>query len=262
MGPRNRHAINCNLGHLDKHPATNAEESAGKYRPRAKEREHDNPLYGQNNSATRYYESGRLQSDQGNYYLRADGARHSFTANTDALDAAEEPKWVDYAYNTDNRIARHTALRALGWKGLHFSPAASDPTNLPSEDQAAANVLSNRLKDILKLSDNLESPDLAIDALDAISTLAERCRGISSHLIGTSTLNRILQGMRDLQNRLAPQVANDTPDQLGPLSKNESQRQLNDQVAKLDSTWKCLIETKFCSDKDRESEATIRSAAR
>jgi hypothetical protein len=185
-----------------------------------------------------------------------------FTANTDALDAAEEPKWVDYAYNTDNRIARHTALRALGWKGLHFSLAASDPTNLPSEDQAAADVLSSRLKDILKLSDNLESPDLAIDALDAISTLAERCRGISSHLIGTSTLNRILQGMRDLQNRLVLQVANDTPDQLGPLSKNESQRQLNDQLAKLDSTWKCLIETKFCSDKDRQSEATIRSAAR
>jgi len=185
-----------------------------------------------------------------------------FTANTDALDAAEETKWVDYAYNTDNRIARHTALRALGWKGLHFSPAESDPANLSSEGQAAADVLSSRLKDILKLSDNLESPDLAIDALDAISTLAERCRGISSHLIGTATLDRILQGMRDLQNRLILQVANDAPDQLGQLSKDESQRQLKDQLAKLDSTWKCLIATKFCSDKDRQSEATVRSAAR
>jgi hypothetical protein len=37
-----------------------------------------------------------------------------FTANVDALDASDETKWVEYAYNTDNRIAWHTALCALG----------------------------------------------------------------------------------------------------------------------------------------------------
>lgn len=188
-----------------------------------------------------------------------------FTGNVDALDATDEAKWVQYAYNTDNRIARHTALIALGWKALqpgHSSSADSLPTNSASQGPPTANLLAKRLEEIFKLSDNLESPDLAIDALDAISRLAERCQDISPQLRGKDTLALILHGMRDLQNRLILEVANDTPDQPGQLSKDVSQRQLNDQLAKLDSTWKCLIETKFCSDKDRQSEATIRSAAR
>jgi len=80
--------------------------------------------------------------------------------------------------------------------------------------------------------------------------------------LGTGTLDCILQGMRDLQNRLVLQVANDAPDQPEQLSKDESKRQLNDQLAKLDSTWECLIATEFCSDKDRQSEPTVSSAAR
>ena len=188
-----------------------------------------------------------------------------FTGNVDALDATDEVKWVQYAYNTDNRIARHTALIALGWKALqpgHFSSADSLRPNSASQGPATADLLANRLEEIFKLSDNLESPDLAIDALDAISRLAERCQDISPQLRGKDTLALILHGMRDLQNRLILEVANDTPDEPGQLSKDVSQRQLSDQLAKLDSTRKCLIETKFCSDKDLESEATIRSAAR
>lgn len=188
-----------------------------------------------------------------------------FTANTDALDASEETKWVEYAYNTDNRIARHTALRALGWKALqsgHFSPAGSLLPSSPLEGQAAADLLSNRLEEIVKLSDNLESPDLAVDALDAISRLAERCQGISSYLRGTGTVGLILRGMRDLQNRLNLQGGNGTPDQAKQQSKDDSQRQLYDQLTSLDSTWKCLISTGFCFDKDRQLIATVKSEAR
>ena len=188
-----------------------------------------------------------------------------FTANTDALDVSEETKWVAYAYNTDNRIARHTALRALGWKALqsaNFSPVSSLLPSLSSEGKAAAELLSNRLKEVLKLSDNLESPDLAVDALDAISRLAERCRGISSYLKGTVTLDLILQGMRDLQNRLSLQAGNETPHQLKQQSKDESKRQLYDQLTSLDSTWKCLIASGFCVDKDRGSEATVSTRSR
>jgi hypothetical protein len=184
-----------------------------------------------------------------------------FTSNLDALDASEETKWVEYAYNTDNRIARHTALRALAWKGLHFSPADADPSDSSAEDSAAAEVLSSRLKDILKLSDNLESPDLAIDALGAISTLAERCQNISASLKGKDTLDLILRGMRDLENRIRLLAESDTPDQPRQRSE-ESKRQSNDQLARLDSTWKCLIKGKFCDDKDRLSKASISSAAR
>src|SRR5258708_30403329 len=48
-----------------------------------------------------------------------------FTANVDALDASDETKWVQYAYNTDNRIARHTALVALGLKALQGRPLSA-----------------------------------------------------------------------------------------------------------------------------------------
>jgi hypothetical protein len=44
-----------------------------------------------------------------------------FTGNYDALNVNEETTWVNYAYNTDNRIARHTALHALGSKALQSS---------------------------------------------------------------------------------------------------------------------------------------------
>jgi hypothetical protein len=184
-----------------------------------------------------------------------------FTSNFDALDAGEETEWVEYAYNTDNRIARRTALRALGWKGLHFSPAGSDPSDMSAEGSAAADVLSNRLKDILKLSDNLESPDLAIDALDAISTLAETLPKYFRLPEREGHTGLILTGMRDPEDRIHLQAENDTADPR-QRSEDESKRQSNEQLAKLDSTWKCLINGKFCDDKDRPSKATISSAAR
>jgi hypothetical protein len=188
-----------------------------------------------------------------------------FTANTDALDASEETKWVDYAYYTDNRIARHTALRALGWKALqsgHFSPAGSLLPNLPPEGQAEADLLCNRLEEILKLSDNLATPDLAVDALDAIARLAERCRNISSRLRGTPTLDLIIQGMHGLQDRLNLQVGNGGLVQAGLVDSSELKQQLHDQLAHLDLTWKSLIDTGFCLEKDRQQpEATISSTA-
>lgn len=185
-----------------------------------------------------------------------------FTANTDALDASEEKEWVDYAYHTDNRIARHTALRALGWKALqagHFSPAGSLlPESLP-EGQADADLLSNRLEEILMLSDNLESPDLAVDALDAIARLAERCRNIALRVRGAPTIELIVQGMRSLQDRLNLQVGNGGLVQAGQDSY-ELKQQLHDQLTHLDSTWKSLIDTGFCLEKDRQQpEATITS---
>ena len=188
-----------------------------------------------------------------------------FTANTDALDASEETKWVEYAYNTDNRIARHTALRALGWKALqsgHLSSPGALPPNSASESPATVTLLLKRLDEILRLSDNLESPDLAVDALDAISRLAERCQDISSYLRGTDTLGLILRGMRDLQNRLNVQVGNGTPDQSKQRLTDESKRQSHDQLTTLESTWKCLIATGFCLDKDRQLVATASSTAR
>ena len=175
-----------------------------------------------------------------------------FTANTDALDASEEKKWVDYAYHTDNRIARHTALRALGRKALqagHFSPAGSVLDSLP-EGQADADLLSNRLEEILMLSDNLASPDLAVDALDAIARLTERCRNIALRLRGTPTIELIVQGMRGLQDRLDLQVGNGLV-QAGQDSY-ELKQQLHDQLTHLDSTWKSLIDAGFCLEKGRQ----------
>jgi hypothetical protein len=186
-----------------------------------------------------------------------------FTANTDALDAREENKWVEYAYYTDNRIARHTALRALGWKALqsgHFSPAGPLLEDLPPEGQAEADLLSNRLEDILKLSDNLASPDLAVDALDSIARLAERCRNIAPRLKATPTINLILQGMRGLQDRLNLQVGNGGLVQ-AVQDSYELKQQLHDQETHLESTWKSLIDTGFCFEKDRQPEATISSTA-
>jgi hypothetical protein len=203
-----------------------------------------------------------------------------FTANFDALDAREEARWVEYAYNTDNRIARHTALQALGRKALepgHFSPAGSVLPNLPLEGHAAADLLSNRLAAILKLSDNLESPDLAIDALDAISRLADRFQGISFYLKGTDTLDLILRGMRNLQSRLNPQAGSDTPDQLEQKldaivtapdlaafakQRDQSKQQLHDQLIALESTWNRLIAAKFCSKEDRQVVATVSTTSR
>lgn len=49
-----------------------------------------------------------------------------FTANIDALDVSDEAKWVRYAYDTDNRIARHTALVALGLKALQSPDVSED----------------------------------------------------------------------------------------------------------------------------------------
>ena len=184
-----------------------------------------------------------------------------FTGNTDALDASEETKWVEYAYNTDNRIARHTALRALGWKALQSGHISSSGPLTPisaSESRAMADLLSKRLEEILKLSDNLESPDLAVDALDAISRLADRCQDISSQLRGTETLGFILRGMRDLQNRLKLLVGNGTPHQ---KLDDESKHQLHDQLTALESTWNRLIATKFCSQKDRQLEPAFTSTA-
>jgi hypothetical protein len=188
-----------------------------------------------------------------------------FTANYDALDASDEAKWVQYAYNTDNRIARHTALIALGVKALqpgHLSSADSLPPNSASQAPATADLLVKRLDEILKLSDNLESPDLAIDALDAISRLAERCQDISPQLRGTQTLGLILHGMRGLQNRLNLQGSNDPLHQLKQQSKDDLKQQLHDQLTHLDSTWKSLIATKFCFQEDRQLVASVSSTAR
>jgi hypothetical protein len=183
-----------------------------------------------------------------------------FTANVDALDVSDEAKWVQYAYNTDNRIARHTALVALGLKALqpgHSPSADSPPSNSVSQDPTIADLLAKRLDEILKLSDNLESPDLAIDALDAISRLAERCQDISTQLRGRDTLGLVLHGMRNLQNRLGLQGSNDALHQLKQQSKDDLKRQLRDQLAHLDSTWKSLIATGFCVDRDRQLLATV-----
>jgi hypothetical protein len=183
-----------------------------------------------------------------------------FTANVDALDVSDEAKWVQYAYNTDNRIARHTALVALGLKALqpgHSPLADSPPSSSASQDPTTiADLLAKRLDEILKLSDNLESPDLAIDALDAISRLAERCQDISTQLRGRDTLGLVLRGMRNLQNRLGLQGSNDALHQLKQQSKDDLKRQLRDQLAHLDSTWKSLIATGFCVDRDRQLLAT------
>jgi hypothetical protein len=187
-----------------------------------------------------------------------------FTANTDALDASEEAKWVEYAYYTDNRIARHTALRALGWKALqaaHASPAGSLLPDLLPEGQADADLLCSRLEEILKLSDNLASPDLAVDALDAIARLAERCRNIALRLRGKPTIDLVLRGMRGLQDRLSLQVDNGGLVLAGQFDSYELKQQLHDQLAHLDSTWKSLIDTGFCLEKDRQPEATISSTA-
>jgi hypothetical protein len=185
-----------------------------------------------------------------------------FTANVDALDASDETKWVEYAYNTDNRIARHTALCALGWKALqpgHFSWAGSLPPNSAPEDPATADLLAKRLEEIFKLSDNLKSPDLAIDALEAIARLAERCQDISSQLRGTDTLVLILHGMRDLQDRLNLQLFNGTPDQSAQQLSDVLKQQLHGQQAHLNSTWDRLIATKFCFQEDRQLAATVSS---
>jgi hypothetical protein len=194
-----------------------------------------------------------------------------FTANYDALDASDEAKWVQYAYNTDNRIARHTALIALGVKALqpeHLSSADSLPPNSASRGPATADLLVKRFDEILKLSDNLESPDLAIDALDAISRLAERYQDISPQLRGTQTFGLILHGMRGLQNRLNLQGSNDALHQLKQQSKDdlkqqfELKQQLHDQLTHLDLTWKSLVATKFCFQEDRQLVATGSSTAR
>jgi hypothetical protein len=188
-----------------------------------------------------------------------------FTANVDALDASDEAKWVQYAYNTDNRIARHTALIALGLKALqpgNLSSTDSLPPNSVPQGPATADLLAKRLDEILKLSDNLESPDLAIDALDAISRLAERCQDISFQLRRTETLGLILHGMRDLQNRLNLQGSNDALHQLKQQSKDELKHQLHDQLTHLESTWKSLIASGFCVDRDRQLVATVSSTAR
>lgn len=187
-----------------------------------------------------------------------------FTANHDALDASDEAKWVQYAYNTDNRIARHTALIALGVKALqpgHLSSPDSLPPNSASQGPATADLLVKRLDEILKLSDNLESPDLAIDALDAISRLAERYQDISPQLRGTQTFALILHGMRVLQNRLNLQSSNDALHQLKQQSKDELKQQLHDQLTHLDSTWKSLIATKFCFQEDRQLVASVSSTS-
>jgi hypothetical protein len=175
-----------------------------------------------------------------------------FTANIDALDVSDEAKWVRYAYDTDNRIARHTARVALGLKALQ-SPDVSGDDSLPSNSAGhdpTLDLLTNRLGEILKLSDNLESPDLAIDALDAISRLAARYQDISSQLKGSETLERVLKGMRSLEDRLNPQHSNVALHPLKQPSK-ELEHQLHDQLTHLDSTWNTLITARFCGESDR-----------
>jgi hypothetical protein len=88
-----------------------------------------------------------------------------FTQNVDALDVSDEAEWVRYSYDTDNRIARHTALVALGLKALqspNLSSADSSSSNLAADGPKLAELLTNRLGEIFKLSDNLESPDLQL----------------------------------------------------------------------------------------------------
>jgi hypothetical protein len=182
-----------------------------------------------------------------------------FTANVDALDVSDEAKWVEYAYDTDNRIARHTALVALGRKALQppgLSWADSLSSNTAVDDSKFAKLLAQRLGEILKLSDNLESPDLAIDALDAISRLAVRYQCISAQLKGSETLVRVLQGMRDLENQLDPK-GSVTLHQPTEQSKDESEQQSHDQLTHLDSTWKTLAATRFCDEGDRHPAATV-----
>jgi hypothetical protein len=96
------------------------------------------------------------------------------------------------------------------------------------------------------LSENLESRDLAIDALNAISRLADRFRDISSKRKGTDTLELIRRRMVGLQNRLTNLLAsNETTEPV-------KQRQLQAQLTQLDSTWKSLIANEFCCDDDRQ----------
>ena len=180
-----------------------------------------------------------------------------FTANVDALDDSDEAKWVRYAYDTDNRIARHTALLALGSKALQSPPLSADdslPSSSTIHDQTLE-LLTNRLGEILELSDNLESPDLAIDALDAISRLAVRYQDSSSRIKANETLARVLQGMRNLENLLNSK-GSVALHQLGQPSK-ELEDQLRDQRTHLDATWNTLIAAKFCDDNDRHAEPTI-----
>lgn len=181
-----------------------------------------------------------------------------FIANVDALDVSDEANWVRYAYGTDNRIARHTALVALGSKALQpLSLFAGDspPSNVELHDPTL-DQLTNRLREILNLSDKLESPDLAIDALDAISRLAVRYQHISSQLKGSETLLRVLQGMRDLESRLN-QKGSPAFEQLKQQSKHDLQRQLHDQLTALESTGKTLAATGFCDDGDWHSAAKL-----
>ena len=181
-----------------------------------------------------------------------------FTQNVDALDVSDEAKWVQYAYDTDNRIARHTALVALGSKALQseLSSADSCPSNLATDGPKLAEPLTNRLSEIVKLSDNLESPDLAIDALYAISRLAVRYQCISTQLKGSEILVHVLEGMRDLESLLASKgsVALHQPKE---QSKDELEQQLHDQLNQLDSTWKTLTATRFCDEADRHPAAKV-----
>ena len=181
-----------------------------------------------------------------------------FTANYDALDVTDEAKWVQYAYDTDNRIARHTALVALGLKALQSlesSSADSSPSNQAVDDPKLAELLINRLGEIFKLSDNLESPDLAIDALDAISKLADRFQDMASRLKGNEITGLVLQGMRDLESRLKAKGGIAALSRLKPQSKEELDRR--DQLTHLDSTWKILTATRFCDEGDRRPAAKI-----
>jgi hypothetical protein len=175
------------------------------------------------------------------------------------LDVSDEAKWVEYAYETDNRIARHTALIALGSKALESPELSSHDlplSNLAAEGSKLAEPLTNRLGEIFKLSDNLESPDLAIDALDAISKLAERFQDISSRLKGNETLGLVVQGMRDLERRLKAKGGNAALSRL-KQSKDETMQRLLEQLAHLDSAWKTLIAARFCDESDRHPTATV-----
>jgi hypothetical protein len=112
------------------------------------------------------------------------------------------------------------------------------------------------LSEIFKLSDNLESPDLAIDSLDAISRLALRYQYISSQLKGSETLVRVLQGMRNLESQLDPK-GGVALHRLKQQSKDELEKQLHDQLTQLDSTWKTLAATRFCDEGDRHPAAKV-----
>ncbi|MFY9983280.1 MAG: hypothetical protein WAK31_00915 [Chthoniobacterales bacterium] len=179
-----------------------------------------------------------------------------FTSNTDALDASEETSWIDYAYNTDNPIARHTALRALGLKGLRpvaISTVPATSVNRPSPQvQDAFNQLSARFGEILKLSDELRSPDLAIDALDAISKLVDHNRDLSSYFRGTIVFENLLQRIRELESSLNLSV--------GSKDKTDVEKQqLTQQLSHLNSTWGTLIATGFCIEKDRQIQGPVAS---